>query len=143
MPPEDIPVRDAIDADRPALQRILEASPEAGDWRDLDWSPPRRCLVAVVRGEPAGLLLASCPADDEAEILTLAVDPARRGRGVAQALLTAFLAGRRGRVSLEVRPSNTPARRLYERFGFGPAGLRRGYYHSPAEDALVLQLLFP
>ena len=40
--------------------------------------------------------------------------------------------------TLEVRRSNVPAQRLYERFGFAVAGVRRGYYSSPVEDALVL-----
>jgi len=42
------------------------------------------------------------------------------------------------RATLEVRHSNEPAQRLYERFGFTVAGIRRGYYTNPAEDALVL-----
>ena len=39
---------------------------------------------------------------------------------------------------LEVRRSNDIARRLYERFGFTVAGVRRGYYRQPDEDALIL-----
>ena len=42
------------------------------------------------------------------------------------------------RSTLEVRQSNFPAQRLYERFGFTVAGVRRGYYTSPVEDALIL-----
>ena len=42
------------------------------------------------------------------------------------------------RATLEVRRSNDPARMLYERFGFSVAGVRRGYYSNPVEDALVL-----
>jgi ribosomal protein S18 acetylase RimI-like enzyme len=37
-----------------------------------------------------------------------------------------------------VRRSNDDARRLYERFGFRVAGVRRDYYTDPTEDALVL-----
>ena len=44
----------------------------------------------------------------------------------------------RARATLEVRRSNEPARLLYERFGFTVAGVRRGYYTKPVEDALVL-----
>jgi ribosomal-protein-alanine N-acetyltransferase len=40
--------------------------------------------------------------------------------------------------TLEVRLSNMPARRLYERFGFSVAGVRRAYYTNPVEDAIVL-----
>ena len=42
------------------------------------------------------------------------------------------------RATLEVRRSNDAARQLYERFGFSVAGVRRGYYTKPVEDALVL-----
>jgi ribosomal-protein-alanine N-acetyltransferase len=79
---------------------------------------------------------------DELHINNLAVLPAYRGRGAATALLAHVLAegGRMGarRATLEVRRSNDNARRLYERFGFFVAGVRRGYYTRPDEDALVL-----
>jgi len=79
---------------------------------------------------------------DELHINNLAVLPQHRRSGVATALLGRVLADGAGlgakRATLEVRHSNTPAQRLYERFGFTVAGVRRGYYNSPVEDALVL-----
>ena len=79
---------------------------------------------------------------DEIHINNLAVKPEFRRRGVATALLTHALAegARLGaqRATLEVRRSNEAARLLYERFGFVVAGIRRGYYTKPIEDALVL-----
>jgi ribosomal-protein-alanine N-acetyltransferase len=79
---------------------------------------------------------------DELHINNLAVDPAWRRRGVAGALLTFVLASAAAegatRATLEVRRSNEPARRLYERFGFAFAGVRTAYYREPVEDALVL-----
>jgi len=79
---------------------------------------------------------------DELHINNLAVVPDRRREGVASALLTFVLdeGARQGakRATLEVRQSNDPARYLYERFGFTVAGIRRGYYTRPVEDALVL-----
>ena len=45
-------------------------------------------------------------------------------------------------LTLEVRESNLPARRLYERFGFREAGRRRQFYSDPREDALLLTLSF-
>jgi [ribosomal protein S18]-alanine N-acetyltransferase len=79
---------------------------------------------------------------DELHINNLAVLPQQRRTGVATALLSGVLGdgARQGakRATLEVRHSNTPAQRLYERFGFTVAGVRRGYYTSPVEDALVL-----
>ena len=79
---------------------------------------------------------------DELHINNLAVLPEYRRHGVASALLTRALAegaalGAR-RATLEVRRSNDAARLLYERFGFTIAGVRRGYYTNPVEDALIL-----
>jgi tRNA threonylcarbamoyl adenosine modification protein YeaZ/ribosomal-protein-alanine acetyltransferase len=79
---------------------------------------------------------------DELHINNLAVAPAHRRRGVATALLRFVLKeGRRlgaRRATLEVRRSNDPARRLYDRLGFSTAGVRHAYYSNPVEDALVL-----
>jgi [ribosomal protein S18]-alanine N-acetyltransferase len=79
---------------------------------------------------------------DEIHINNVAVLPEYRRQGIASLILGRVLAeGRRvgaGRATLEVRRSNEIARRLYERFGFTVAGVRRGYYRNPDEDALVL-----
>ena len=79
---------------------------------------------------------------DEMHINNLAVHDQFRGRGLGTMLLEhAIEAGaRRGaeRATLEVRRSNTPARRLYERLNFEVAATRPNYYVSPPEDALIL-----
>lgn len=79
---------------------------------------------------------------DEAHITTFAVDPAWRRRGVAERILVALLdmAVERGArdATLEVRVSNVAARRLYEKFGFRPVGIRPRYYSDDFEDALVM-----
>jgi [ribosomal protein S18]-alanine N-acetyltransferase len=79
---------------------------------------------------------------DELHINNLAVFPDLRRNGVGSALLSHVLreGARLGavRATLEVRRSNDPARLLYERFGFSIAGVRRGYYSNPVEDALIL-----
>jgi len=127
-------IHDATDADLPAIRVLL-------DWPQLELGPARRCLVAVDQHDLIGALLASCPVPDEAEILNLSVAPEHRRRGIGSALLQAFLRGRRGRVFLEVRPSNAAARRLYQRFGFTASGRRSSYYQSPTEDAIILQVI--
>jgi ribosomal-protein-alanine N-acetyltransferase len=79
---------------------------------------------------------------DELHINNLAVAPEHRRAHAATALLSRVLADGAAwgaeRATLEVRQSNDAAQRLYERFGFTVAGLRRGYYSNPSEDALVL-----
>jgi len=81
---------------------------------------------------------------DELHINNLAVLPDYRRRGVASAILTRVLAEAHhlgaNRATLEMRRSNVAAQQLYESFGFTVAGVRRGYYRQPEEDALVLRL---
>jgi ribosomal-protein-alanine N-acetyltransferase len=95
-------------------------------------------------GEAVGFIL-TWQAGGDAEILTVAVSPSRRRKGVGRALLDGAIAQCRadgaGRMFLEVAASNAAARALYRSLGFFETGRRKGYYHragSPAEDALVL-----
>jgi ribosomal-protein-alanine N-acetyltransferase len=79
---------------------------------------------------------------DEAHITTFAVHPDWRRQRIGERLLLAFLdmAVDRGarEATLEVRLSNLPARRLYEKYGFRPVGLRPRYYSDDQEDALIM-----
>jgi ribosomal-protein-alanine N-acetyltransferase len=79
---------------------------------------------------------------DEAHITTFAVHPAYRRRRIGERLLLALLdlaLDRRAReATLEVRLSNLPARRLYEKYGFRPVGIRPHYYSDNNEDALIM-----
>lgn len=93
------------------------------------------------RADPAlGFLLGRVVAD-EAEVLTLAVDPAARRQGTGARLVAAFLAhaAARGaaRAFLEVAEDNSAAIALYRGAGFTEVGRRRGYA-APGVDALVL-----
>ncbi len=81
---------------------------------------------------------------DEGEVLSIAITPARRREGIGRQLLQALLGAMHQRGAhaawLEVRASNAGAQALYAAEGFVPAGLRRGYYRQPPEDALVYRL---
>lgn len=80
---------------------------------------------------------------DEADIMNIAVRPEQRRQGLGSELLAELLDRLKARgarvVTLEVRESNHPARRMYEDFGFVQAGRRPGYYSHPKEDALLLR----
>jgi [ribosomal protein S18]-alanine N-acetyltransferase len=88
----------------------------------------------------AGMMFTGGP---QADVLTLAVDPAHWGQGAGTALLSALVdeAGRRGHteVMLEVRKDNPRARALYLRHGFTEIGIRRGYYQPSGVDAVVMR----
>ncbi len=78
---------------------------------------------------------------DEAHISTIAAHPDWRGCGLGQWLMVALMqaALERGAVrsTLEVRVSNTPAMRLYEKLGYEVTGKRRRYYRD-GEDGLIM-----
>lgn len=94
-----------------------------------------------IRTGAEGFLIGRVAAD-EAEVLTLAVAPSARRRGIGRALLSGFeaeaLARGAGVAFLEVAADNAAALALYDRAGFRRAGLRRGYFGAGL-DALVLR----
>ena len=79
---------------------------------------------------------------DEAEILNIATSPDFRRLGLGRALMTGFddFFASRGitRVFLEVRASNDPAHSLYLGCGYRDVGVRKNYYTSPTEDAIIM-----
>lgn len=103
---------------------------------------------ALLLGDGRAALLARVTLD-EAEVLTLATDPAHRRRGLARGLLVLFheQAARRGatRAVLEVAEGNVAARALYEGAGYAAVGRRPGYYPHPdgAGAALILARPLP
>lgn len=85
-------------------------------------------------------------AADEAELLTIIVDPKRRGKGIGAALLRAamqdLLMTPIVRLFLEVEDANIAAIRLYQNLGFVEISRRQGYYHKPGgavATALVMR----
>lgn len=84
---------------------------------------------------------------NEGELVDIAVSPAYRGCGLGQMLMEALLAEVQKQqvehIFLEVRQSNTPARRLYKKNGFVEIGVRKRYYREPVEDAVLMQWTVP
>ena len=100
-------------------------------WSELGQVQTRHYLVALADETLVGYA-GLCDHPDEAFVQTMAVAPSYQGRGLGARLLETLLAEaarrRQPTVSLEVRADNRVAQRLYERHGFRPAGIRRGYY---------------
>lgn len=130
-----------------AFDRPGERAWSADELEALAASPGVRVLAAEADAPPhapCGFLVLRTVAG-EAEVLTVAVDPAARRRGVGAALVEAAAgaaaAAGAGALFLEVAADNAAACALYARAGFARAGLRRGYYARPGAppvDALVL-----
>lgn len=138
-------VRPMAEADLDAVSAI-ERETFSQPWsRDGFWSALRRkdtlYVTALLDGETAGYC-GLWISFDEAEITNVAVAAGARRRGAAEAMLAELmrLARERGvsRFTLEVRKSNTAARRLYEKLGFEAAGVRPRFYEKPVEDAVIM-----
>jgi ribosomal-protein-alanine N-acetyltransferase len=122
-----------------SIAQIQAASPEASQW-DVPEYLRYDFLVALCDGRVAGFSVARRVAEDESELLNLAVDPAFRRRGVGRRLVAALASGHPGVLWLEVRESNLDARKLYKSLGFLEAGYRPAYYPDSGEGAIVMNV---
>lgn len=81
---------------------------------------------------------------EEGEITNVAVLPEAQKHGIGKKIISGLLRIAQekniSRIVLEVRVSNLPAIRLYEGFGFQKAGIRKGFYERPREDAAIMIL---
>lgn len=143
---DDLVIRRMSTADLDEVMKIEETSftspwSLASFMHELLQNPRALYLVAIRGGRVvgyAGLWMII----DEGHITNIAVHPDHRRTGVAQKLIarlaeTGCSHGIK-RFTLEVRVSNTPAQTLYDRIGFKPAGVRKGYYLDNHEDALIM-----
>ena len=99
-------------------------------------------LVAMAGNVVAGYV-GSQTVLGESDMMNLAVRGEFRRQGVARDLVLALIDGLNQRgshcLTLEVRDSNAPARKLYEKLGFVQVGIRPNYYQHPREDGLILR----
>ncbi len=138
-------IRPIESRDIDAILAIQQASPEVAQWTARDYARTvegeMAGWVAEESAAVAGFLTARRAASD-LEILNFAVLANARRRGLGKALLREAVAWARTSHAesafLEVRASNFPALRFYERHGFRLAGRRPRYYAAPVEDALLL-----
>ena len=142
-PAAAVEIRRLIYADLPqvvSIERRAFTTPWSLAMFVLELSKPSGiCLAAEVENELVGYLICS-RYDTVWHVMNIAVDPDRRRRGIATALIGALLEriGDDAQVTLEVRRSNTGALALYERFGFRSAGVRPRYYADNGEDAVIM-----
>ena len=145
-PPVAQRIEPMTDADIPAVHAIERASfsvPWPDDAYRNELATNRLASYVVARADDAVVGFAGLwVMVDEAHVTTFAVDPRWRRRGVGERMLLALfdisLARHAREATLEVRLSNMPARRLYEKYGFRPVGIRPRYYSDNGEDALIM-----
>lgn len=139
-------IRPATVGDIPRLIAIAQESSSAGHWtvrqyeQALTEDKPLRLVLVLESGGVLGFVVAAEIAG-EWELENIAVLASARRKGHADRLLAALLEQLQksgaSTTYLEVRPSNEPARRLYEKWGFQQVGVRPSYYHNPSEDAIL------
>ena len=143
-------LRPAVEADLPALAAVHQLAFHPGwnveELADVGSGPGVFALLVEEGDAVTGMILCRNVAD-EAEILTVAVDPGARREGIGRALVAAAVEAVKALgaldVFLEVAIDNHAALRLYDQAGFAQAGLRRGYYDRGGGmlvDAVVMRL---
>jgi ribosomal-protein-alanine N-acetyltransferase len=136
------------------LSRVLaiEALSFSNPWSDntfrgeIQNTPVSSPFVVVRRpGEEVIAYIIFWQIRDDVQINNVAVHPDCRGLGLGEAMIRYAIAKVRLAgatfMTLEVRPSNTPALTLYRKLGFEIMGTRKNYYTKPDEDAYVMALV--
>lgn len=122
------------------IERICFAHPwskqDLKNQLDLDTS---HFLVAVEDGRAVGYMGLQI-FSGEGYVTNVAVLPQYRQQGIAKALIDKALQNDMCFITLEVRESNTPAIRLYEKAGFKNVGTRPNFYTDPVENAIIMTM---
>ena len=143
----DLEFRTARPGDLDAICRIERLSfaspwPRALFERELSGELPQSKVIAALLNGQIAAYSVLWTAADETHIINFAAHPNLRRQGIGTALARhLFDEARRSkapRVTLEVRVSNLPAIRLYERMGFQIAAIRKRYYQDNGEDAYIM-----
>lgn len=147
-----VAIRSAALTDVPAILAIEQQAPGAAHWSAEQYRKLVGSGIVLVVEEAAekasklcGFVCAKAVAG-EWEIENVVVAAAFLRRGIADELVRELIQRAENEAAsailLEVRESNLPGRRLYEKHGFCEVGRRRGYYRDPVEDAILCALRF-
>ena len=102
-------------------------------------------FLAVERNALVCGYMITCVRGEQAELVSVAVDPAARGTGAASVLLASTLRRLRwrrvARIRLMVKVTNRPARAFYEKYGFHKVKIVRRYYEDGADGLLMARVL--
>jgi len=141
-------IRSAALNDVSAILSLEQQAPGAAHWRADQYNKlfdSGTILVAEETGKLCGFVCAQAVAGEwEIENVVVAAEFLRRGiaKELVRTLIQLAEHEAASAILLEVRESNLPARRLYEKHGFREVGRRRMYYRDPAEDAILYALRF-
>lgn len=146
MEKPDIVIEKMQTKDIPEVAEI-EARVFSMPWSEHGFADALKQDTIFVTAKQEGQVVGYCGmycSFEEGEITNVAVLPEAQNHGIGKKIISGLLKASRekniSRIVLEVRASNTPAIRLYEGFGFQKAGIRKGFYEKPREDAAIMIL---
>ena len=126
-----------------ALEKQCFSEPWSVSAFEYELNNPLSLWLVAAEGDTVAGYVGSQTVIDESDMMNIAVRPDFRRQGIAENLIESLIIMLNARQSksltLEVRVSNTPAIRLYEKMGFIQVGRRPGYYRNPREDAYILR----
>lgn len=129
-----------------ALERVCFSHPWSEELVAEELENPVSVFRSALVGERLAGYVGMQAIAGEGYIANLAVDPAFRKQGVGARLMNALFDHARENafsfITLEVRLSNAPAIRLYEKLGFQKLGKRPRFYDDPVEDAWIMTRFF-
>ena len=126
-----------------ALEAVCFRDPWSEKSVASELTNPLSAWLVALEGETVVGYIGSQTVMDESDMMNVAVHPAHRRKGIAEALVVALAQclrdGGSNSLTLEVRASNEAAKALYAALGFETVGKRPRYYSRPVEDALILR----
>ena len=128
------------------LEKLCFSDPWSENSVASELNNPLSLWLVAVEGERLAGYVGSQTVCGETDMMNLAVHPDFRCQGIGSRLVDKLIEElkKKGsqRLSLEVRVSNEPAKRLYDELGFSEIAVRKRYYDHPKEDALILRKEF-
>ena len=125
------------------LEKLCFSDPWSENSLRYELTNPLSLWLVVLEDDRVAGYVGSQTVLDEADMMNIAVHPDFRRKGIAEALVSGLVAALKEKgsrcLTLEVRASNEPAIKLYEKLGFLQIGRRPKYYRNPREDALILR----
>ena len=124
------------------LEQVCFSDPWSERSITAEISNPLSKWFVAVEGDTVVGYIGSQTVLGESDMMNVAVSPEFRGRGIGEKLVQTLIDWLKDnqvyRLTLEVRVSNEPAIKLYEKLGFTQIGRRPNYYHHPKEDAYIM-----
>lgn len=138
-----VPMREEHVSQVAALEAICFSDPWSEKSVASELNNPLSLWLVAVEGDTVAGYIGSQTVLGETDMMNVAVHPDYRRQGIGEKLIQSLVEALKEKEShsltLEVRASNVPAQKLYEKLGFAQVGLRKNYYRNPKENACILQ----